>query len=110
MKLFYNLKYVTPKLNSTWALINFCFLLGYSKAGKLFYDMAREAYDSRGDFFPIWGTCLGFELLALFAVDGQENLKACSSQQQALPLSTLKLNNIIIKLIFFFFFFKLGGI
>ena len=58
----------------------------------MFYDMAVEAYDARGDFFPIWGTCLGFELLALFAVDGQENLKACSSQQQALPLSIINLS------------------
>ena len=64
-----------------------CLLLGYSKAAKLLYDMAKEAYDIREDFFPIWGTCLGFEQLALFAVDGQENLKACSSIQQALPLS-----------------------
>ncbi|CAL1596379.1 unnamed protein product [Knipowitschia caucasica] len=36
---------------------------GYARASKIFYDLAIEA-NQKGDFFPIWGTCLGFEQLA----------------------------------------------
>ena len=60
---------------------------GYAKAGKKFFDMARNAWDESGDPYPIWGTCLGFELLALLAVDGQRNLASCHSQDQALALN-----------------------
>ncbi|CAJ1081660.1 gamma-glutamyl hydrolase [Xyrichtys novacula] len=37
---------------------------GYARAAKIFYDLAIEAND-RGDFFPVWGTCLGFEQLTV---------------------------------------------
>ncbi|XP_020778442.1 gamma-glutamyl hydrolase-like [Boleophthalmus pectinirostris] len=36
---------------------------GYARAAKIFYNFAIEA-NKRGDYFPIWGTCLGFEQLA----------------------------------------------
>ena len=39
--------------------------------------------------FPIWGTCLGFEMLALMGNDGQPYRKACLSVDQALPLDLL---------------------
>ncbi|KAK5849976.1 hypothetical protein PBY51_014267 [Eleginops maclovinus] len=35
---------------------------GYERAAKIFYELAIEA-NSRGDYFPAWGTCLGFEQL-----------------------------------------------
>ena len=35
--------------------------------------MAMEANDA-GDFFPIWGTCLGMEMLGLITTGGQEYL------------------------------------
>ena len=59
---------------------------GYAKAGKLLFEMALKAWDEYQDPYPIWGTCLGFELLALLAVNGSRNLAACWSQDQALPL------------------------
>uniref|UniRef100_H3D7X7 folate gamma-glutamyl hydrolase n=1 Tax=Tetraodon nigroviridis TaxID=99883 RepID=H3D7X7_TETNG len=34
----------------------------YARSAKIFYDLAIEAND-RGDYFPVWGTCLGFEEL-----------------------------------------------
>ncbi|XP_074549758.1 gamma-glutamyl hydrolase [Halichoeres trimaculatus] len=37
---------------------------GYARAARIFYDLALEAND-RGDFFPVWGTCLGFEQLTV---------------------------------------------
>ena len=48
--------------------------------------MAQEAFEF-GDVFPIWGTCLGFELLATFTNGGQPILTSCDSQNQALPLN-----------------------
>merc|ERR1712008_628744 len=43
------------------------------------FDMAMKAWDEGSDPYPIWGTCLGFELLALVAAEGQENLASCYS-------------------------------
>ena len=60
---------------------------GYAKAGKKLFEMALDAWDKYQDPYPIWGTCLGFELLALLAVNGSRNLAACWSQDQALPLN-----------------------
>lgn len=36
---------------------------GYARAAKIFYHLAIEA-NEKGDYFPVWGTCLGFEQLA----------------------------------------------
>ncbi|KAJ8037019.1 Gamma-glutamyl hydrolase [Holothuria leucospilota] len=35
---------------------------GYGQAGKIFYDLAIKS-NKAGDYFPIWGTCQGFELI-----------------------------------------------
>jgi len=59
---------------------------GYAKAGKIFFEMAKKSWDEHKDPYPIWGTCLGFELLALLAANGQPNLASCKSQDQALAL------------------------
>lgn len=34
------------------------------KIAKYIIDLAKEAND-KGDYFPIWGTCLGFEELLI---------------------------------------------
>ncbi|KAH9503963.1 hypothetical protein Btru_067462 [Bulinus truncatus] len=34
----------------------------YARSGKFMYDLAIKANDN-GDHFPLWGTCLGFQLL-----------------------------------------------
>merc|ERR1712072_178273 len=60
--------------------------LGYARAGKKFFEMAKYSWDEHRDPYPIWGTCLGFELLALLAADGQPSLASCKSQDQALAL------------------------
>lgn len=36
---------------------------GYGGVTKLLFQLAREAND-RGDYFPVWGTCLGFQQMA----------------------------------------------
>ncbi|KAF0305914.1 Gamma-glutamyl hydrolase [Amphibalanus amphitrite] len=55
---------------------------GYYRAAKVLWDLAAGQPD---DVFPIWGTCLGFELLTYLELDGR-HLADCSSSNQALPL------------------------
>lgn len=51
---------------------------GYGRAGKFIFDIAVEMND-KGDYFPLWGTCLGFELLNLLAAK-KNWMKACSAK------------------------------
>ncbi|XP_052893484.1 gamma-glutamyl hydrolase-like isoform X1 [Anopheles moucheti] len=59
---------------------------GYSEAGRHIYDIAVQ-YNENGEYFPLWGTCLGFELLTYLAANGTEHRAHCSSNSQALPLN-----------------------
>ena len=62
---------------------------GYAKIGSLLYDLAIKANEN-GDYFPVWGTCLGFELL-LYLSAGKENyLTACNSYDRALNVTFLE--------------------
>uniref|UniRef100_A0A673LUH1 folate gamma-glutamyl hydrolase n=1 Tax=Sinocyclocheilus rhinocerous TaxID=307959 RepID=A0A673LUH1_9TELE len=58
---------------------------GYSKAAGIFYRLALEA-NSNGDYFPIWGTCLGFELFTLLT-SGTLLLSHTNTSGIALPLN-----------------------
>lgn len=58
----------------------------YAKLGKVIFQYAKEAND-KGDYFPIWGTCLGFELLASLLVPGRDLLVNCTAYELALPLN-----------------------
>lgn len=60
----------------------------FAKEGKLFYDMAIQAFDA-GDYFPVWGTCNGFELLATITAK-QEVMSKYSAEDIALPLNFSK--------------------
>ena len=58
---------------------------GYADASNAFFKMAKEVFiiflhfqpnsklqaNLAGDFFPIWGTCLGFEMMVLMANEGK---------------------------------------
>ena len=57
----------------------------YAKTGEMFYQLAKAANEN-GDHFPIWGTCLGFELLSVITA-GAKHLTDCSSSDRALPLT-----------------------
>nr|4L8F_A Chain A, Gamma-glutamyl hydrolase [Danio rerio]4L8F_B Chain B, Gamma-glutamyl hydrolase [Danio rerio]4L8F_C Chain C, Gamma-glutamyl hydrolase [Danio rerio]4L8F_D Chain D, Gamma-glutamyl hydrolase [Danio rerio]4L8Y_A Chain A, Gamma-glutamyl hydrolase [Danio rerio]4L8Y_B Chain B, Gamma-glutamyl hydrolase [Danio rerio]4L8Y_C Chain C, Gamma-glutamyl hydrolase [Danio rerio]4L8Y_D Chain D, Gamma-glutamyl hydrolase [Danio rerio] len=57
---------------------------GYSKAAGIFYRLALEA-NSNGDYFPVWGTALGFELLTLLT-SGELLLSHTNTSGIALPL------------------------
>lgn len=58
---------------------------GYAEAGRHIYDIASKMNED-GDYFPLWGTCLGFELLTYLSADGNEHRASCYSKNQALPL------------------------
>jgi len=57
---------------------------GYARAGTFLYHLAISA-NQKGDHFPIWGTCLGFELLSVITA-GDRRLTECSCSNRALPL------------------------
>ena len=52
----------------------------------MLFNMAKDSHD-KGDFFPIYGICLGYELLTVL-VDGTRGiLTNCSSDDVALKLN-----------------------
>lgn len=48
-------------------------------------EVANE-FNNQGDYFPIWGTCLGFELMGYIENNMEEIRVDCQSNNQALPL------------------------
>ncbi|XP_030385344.1 gamma-glutamyl hydrolase [Scaptodrosophila lebanonensis] len=58
---------------------------GYSDAGEHLINIAIDL-NNKGVFMPIWGTCLGMELLVYKLANGTEARTDCSSIAQPLPL------------------------
>ncbi|XP_054732883.1 gamma-glutamyl hydrolase A [Anastrepha obliqua] len=58
---------------------------GYADAGQHIYNIAIEMNEN-GSYMPIWGTCLGYELLIYLTANGTDLRTDCSSSAQALPL------------------------
>ena len=59
---------------------------GYFKHAQYFFKRGMEEYEN-GDYFPIWGTCLGFETLHVIAAgDGVQALSSFSASDISLPL------------------------
>ena len=50
----------------------------FAKAGRFLYKLAVDAND-KGNYFPIWGTCLGFEFLLYTAAGSQEIRADCGA-------------------------------
>ncbi|XP_045495982.1 gamma-glutamyl hydrolase A-like [Colias croceus] len=63
---------------------------GFADAGEHIYEIAKEM-NNAGDYFPIFGTCLGFELLIILASGrgSKENRVKCYSFRN-LPLNFTK--------------------
>ncbi|KAM9332179.1 gamma-glutamyl hydrolase-like [Pholidichthys leucotaenia] len=57
---------------------------GYARAAKIFYVLAIEA-NKRGDYFPVWGTCLGFQQLS-YLTSRKSVLTRTNTTAVALPL------------------------
>lgn len=56
----------------------------YEREGRLLLSLAKKTNDA-GEHYPVWGTCLGFELMGLHE-SGENILSSCDSHDQALPL------------------------
>ena len=44
------------------------------RSAHLIYEMAVNANKKSGEYFPIWGTCLGFEFLVALAANGGDSV------------------------------------
>nr|XP_056710887.1 gamma-glutamyl hydrolase [Euleptes europaea] len=60
----------------------------FSRVAKIFYKKALEA-NKRGDYFPVWGTCLGHQLLT-YLTCGENLLTWTNTDNLALPLNFTK--------------------
>ncbi|XP_066122302.1 gamma-glutamyl hydrolase [Saccopteryx bilineata] len=58
---------------------------GYARTAKIFYNLARQSFDA-GDYFPVWGTCLGFEELS-YVISGENLLTHTNTVAIAMPLN-----------------------
>lgn len=61
----------------------------YKDIGQLIVNHAKEMND-KGDFFPLWGTCLGFERLALFTATDSHILQHYGAKHVSLPITFVK--------------------
>ncbi|XP_039971601.1 zgc:171566 [Xiphias gladius] len=57
----------------------------FSRAAKIFYDLALRA-NNAGDYFPIWGTCQGFQQLSVLTAN-KNLLTLTDTKAVALPLT-----------------------
>ncbi|KAK7113589.1 gamma-glutamyl hydrolase-like [Littorina saxatilis] len=56
----------------------------YARTGRIMYNLTLQAAEN-GDMFPLWGTCLGFELLNVITA-GRNILKETDTENVTLPL------------------------
>ncbi|UYV81927.1 GGH [Cordylochernes scorpioides] len=59
----------------------------FSRKGFLLFNAALKKNLRDNVYFPVWGTCLGFELLMYFCANQQVWLKSCAAQDMAAPLN-----------------------
>lgn len=57
----------------------------FARVAKIFFKLALKANDE-GDFFPIWGTCLGMQLLTVL-VSGENLLEKATAENVTFPLN-----------------------
>lgn len=58
---------------------------GYALVAKKFYNLAIQSFDD-GDYFPVWGTCLGFEELS-YLISGKYLLTHTDTDGITMPLN-----------------------
>lgn len=57
----------------------------FARVAKIFFNLALKANDA-GDFFPIWGTCMGMQQLSVL-VAGDNLLSKTTAENVAMPLN-----------------------
>lgn len=63
---------------------------GYATAGRYIYKIAKEIQDKEKSPFPLWGTCLGMQLMAVISNNGSDFLAPCSAINISMPLQFLR--------------------
>lgn len=58
----------------------------YLDVAKIIFKLAKEANDN-GDYFPLWGTCLGFQLLCVLQTGTDKVLTDFDSENYSIPLN-----------------------
>ncbi|XP_036914515.1 gamma-glutamyl hydrolase [Sturnira hondurensis] len=58
---------------------------GYAQAAQIFYNLSIKSFDS-GDYFPVWGTCLGLQELS-YLTSGEYLLIHTNTDGFAMPLN-----------------------
>ncbi|XP_071943791.1 LOW QUALITY PROTEIN: gamma-glutamyl hydrolase-like [Antedon mediterranea] len=58
----------------------------YGKTAKIFFDLSIEGMDKTGDYFPILGICLGFQLLTQLPIKKDIMRHGSDSENLAIPL------------------------
>ncbi|XP_051278576.1 gamma-glutamyl hydrolase [Dicentrarchus labrax] len=88
------LTHTTDEYENIFRQINGLLLIGgaanletsdFARVAKIFYRLALKANDA-GDFFPIWGTCMGMQQLTVL-VAGENLLTNTTAENIALPLN-----------------------
>ena len=59
---------------------------GYARIGKQIFNLAKKSYDG-GDYFPIWGTCLGNQFLSILASNDVQLLSRTDTENYTIPLN-----------------------
>ncbi|KAH9518521.1 hypothetical protein Btru_017043 [Bulinus truncatus] len=57
----------------------------YGKSARIIYDLTLKVNDG-GDYYPLWGTCMGFQILCYFT-QGENLLKRTDSNNASWPLN-----------------------
>ncbi|KAJ0067935.1 hypothetical protein NL108_011735 [Boleophthalmus pectinirostris] len=57
----------------------------FARVAKIFFKLALKANDA-GDYFPIWGTCMGMQQLSVL-VAGENLLSKTTAENEAMPLN-----------------------
>uniref|UniRef100_A0A8C0WZ17 folate gamma-glutamyl hydrolase n=1 Tax=Castor canadensis TaxID=51338 RepID=A0A8C0WZ17_CASCN len=59
-------------------------LSDYAHAARIFYNLSMQSFDE-GDYFPVWGTCLGFQELS-YLISEERLLTLTNTTSVPLPL------------------------
>ena len=60
--------------------------LAYSNVTRIMYRLAKEAFDNENTYFPIWGTCWGFQELVFLSNNETILREHCVAHNLSLPL------------------------
>eukprot|EP00823_Brevimastigomonas_motovehiculus_P007019 TRINITY_DN603_c0_g1_i1.p1 TRINITY_DN603_c0_g1~~TRINITY_DN603_c0_g1_i1.p1 ORF type:complete len:336 (-),score=56.74 TRINITY_DN603_c0_g1_i1:247-1254(-) len=91
-----NFRLPFPELKKLWQSVNGVLFMGgatslkrtgqYEQAAEYLYNLTVEAY-SHGDYFPMWGTCLGFELVQIMQSLDENILSSLEAENISLALN-----------------------